>query len=439
MVRQLFPISALLLGSALLLFAGGINSLLLPVRGTSEGFSAASLGLLGTGWAIGYVLGCWWTPRLVGRVGHVRSFGVMSSFAGVALLMSLLFLTPYVWVPLRGLSGFCFAGAAMIVESWLSERADATSRGKVFGVYTMVNLGASTAGQLVLTTGDTSGYLFFVLGAIFYSLALVPTAISSSVSPRPLVSVKLDLRALWRNSPVAVFGVFCVGISNSAFGTLAAVYADRAGLALASLALFASLPVLAGALTQVPVGFLSDRFDRRKVLLGVAFLALAVDMVFLVLQPEDRMLNLVLSATFGAAIYAMYPVIIAHANDHADDGHFIQTSGGLLMIFGMGSIFGPAVAGFAMSGVGQQGLFLTTAAAHLGLILFVMVRVAIRAPVAEEEKSDFVMAPSARGATPETAALAVGEEELGEEAGDDEAAAEKSEDAESEPRDPVAP
>lgn len=411
MVRHLFPISSLLLGSALLLFAGGINSLLLPVRGTAEGFSAASLGLLGTGWAIGYVLGCWWTPRLVGRVGHIRSFGVMSSFAGVALLASLLFLTPYVWVPLRGLSGFCFAGAAMIVESWLSERADAASRGRVFGIYTMVNLGASTAGQLVLTTGDTSGYLFFVLGAIFYSLALVPTAISSTASPRPLVSVKLDLKALWRNSPVAVVGVFCVGISNSAFGTLAAVYADRAGLALAALALFASLPVLAGAFSQLPVGILSDRFDRRKVLIGVAILALLVDMVFLVGQPEDRALNLILSAIFGAAIYAMYPVIIAHANDHATEGHFIQTSGGLLMIFGFGSIFGPAVAGFAMSGMGQQGLFLTTAAAHLALILFAMVRIALRAPVAEGDKGGFVPAPAARAATPETAALAIGEEE----------------------------
>lgn len=411
MVRQFLPVSALLLGSALLLFAGGINSLLLPMRGSAEGFSAMALGLLGTGWAIGYVLGCWWTPRLVGRVGHVRAFGVMSAFAAVALLISLLLLSPLVWIPLRGLSGFCFAGAAMIVESWLSERADRSTRGRIFGVYTMVNLSASTAGQLVLTLGDSSGYLFFVLGAIFYCLALVPTAISSSASPRPLISVKLDLRALWRNSPVAVVAVLCVGVSNGAFGTLAAVYADRAGLVTVMIALFASLPVLAGALSQMPVGYLSDRLDRRVVLIGVAVVAVAVDIAFLLTAPEGRTANLLLSALFGASIYAMYPVIIAHANDHAAEGAFIQTSGGLLMLYGFGAIAGPAVAGVAMSGLGQGGLFLTTAAAHTALILFVVARVVVQPPVAQRDKGDFVPIPPARAATPETAVLARGEDD----------------------------
>lgn len=155
------------------------------------------------------------------------------------ILAQLLMLSPHVWIPLRALQGFCFAGAAMIVESWLSERADASTRGRIFGVYTMVNLFASTAGQLTLTLGDSSGYLFFVLGAMFYSLALIPTSASSSASPKPLVSVKLDLRALWRNSPVAVFAVFMIGISNSSFGTLAAVYGSRIGLDVSSIALFA--------------------------------------------------------------------------------------------------------------------------------------------------------------------------------------------------------
>jgi MFS family permease len=409
MIRQIFPVSALLLGSALLLFAGGINALILPVRGTAEGFSAAALGLLGTGWAVGYVLGCWYTARLVGRVGHIRSFGVMAAFAAVALLTSLLFLTPWVWIPLRGLSGFCFAGAAMIVESWLSERADPASRGRIFGVYTMVNLAASTAGQLVLTLGDTTGFLFFVLGAIFYCLALVPTAMSSTVTPRPLVSVRLDLRALWRNSPVAVIGVLCVGVSNSAFGTMAVVYADRAGLVLASVALFASLPVLAGTLSQMPVGFLSDRLDRRLVLVGVAAVALALDLAFILLAPQDLWINIALASLFGAAIYAMYPVIIAHANDHAADGTFIQTSGGLLMIYGFGAIVGPVAAGAAMTWQGGAGLFMTTAGAHLALILFVALRIRVRAAVAEADKGGFMPIPAARAATPETAALAVGE------------------------------
>ncbi|MCR9126001.1 MAG: MFS transporter [Rhodobacteraceae bacterium] len=340
MVRQILPISALLLGSALLLFAGGINALILPVRGAAEGFSATALGLLGAGWAIGFIAGCWYTPRMVARVGHIRAFGVVSALAAVAILASALLVSNEAWIPLRAISGFCFAGAAMIVESWLSERAEPHTRGRIFGIYTMVNLLASTGGQMALTLGDTAGFTFFLLGGIFYCLALVPTALSSTATPRPLTSVSLDLGALWRNSPVAVFGVFCVGISNSAFGALAAVYAGQVGLVLSSVALFASLPILAGAVSQVPVGWLSDRMDRRHVLLAVCAVAIATDLAFVVLAPETRLMNLALSALLGASIYAMYPVIIAHANDHAPENSAIQTSGGLLMIFGFGSILG---------------------------------------------------------------------------------------------------
>ena len=183
MVRNLLPVSALLLGSAFLLFAGGVNGLILPIRGEAEGFSATVLGLLGTGWAAGDIAGCLRTPVLVARVGHIRAFGAMCALASIAVLISLVFITPKVWIPARALSGFCFAGAAMIVESWLNERSEATTRGKVFGVYTMVNLGATTAGQIALTLGDTSGYLFFVIAAMVYSMALLPTAISATSTP----------------------------------------------------------------------------------------------------------------------------------------------------------------------------------------------------------------------------------------------------------------
>lgn len=415
-MKQLVSISALLFGSALLLFAGGMNTLILPVRGSAEGFSAAALGLLGTAYAIGYVLGCLFVPRLVGRVGHIRSFSVMAAFAAVAVLSSVIVLEPVVWIPLRAVSGFCFAGAAMIVESWLNERTDPGSRGRIFGIYTMVNLSASTGGQLSLALGDTNGFLFFVLAGVFYCLALVPLSISSTASPKPLVSVKLDIRALWRNSPVAVFAVFCVGVSNGSFGTLAAVYADRVGLVLTSVALFASLPILAGAVSQIPIGMLSDRMDRRKVLIGVAAAALAVDAAFVLVMPEGRWGNLVLASAFGAVIYAMYPIIVAHANDHAADGNYIQVSGGLLMVFGLGSIAGPALAGVGMTFTGSQGLFFVTGLAHVAMISFAALRIRARAPVAGDDKVAFKPAPTARASTPETAALAVGRDAVAEQA-----------------------
>lgn len=411
MVKSLIPLTALLLGSAFLLFAGGVNSLILPIRGEAEGFSAAALGLLGTGWAAGYVIGCLRTPAMVARVGHIRAFGAMCAIAAIAVLLSLLLVTPWIWIPVRAASGFCFAGAAMIVESWLNERSDAASRGRVFGIYTMVNLAATTAGQMVLTLGDASGYFFFVLAAMVYCLALLPTAISATTTPRPLTRVSLDLPQLWRNSPIAVFAVLMVGVSNAAFGTLAAVYAARIGLTLEEIALFASLPVLAGAACQIPVGIASDRFDRRKVLLAITAAAVAADALFLLAGVTQPQLALLLSALFGAAVFSMYPVIAAHANDHAEPGSFIQVSGGLLLVFGIGSIIGPAAAGFAMSALGAAALFAVTGAAHVTLILFGLLRLWIAPPVAAADKIAFQAKPLARASTPETAALAAAPQE----------------------------
>ena len=406
MIRQIGPVSALLLGSALLLFAGGINGLILPVRGSFEGFSPLSLGMLGTGWAIGYVAGCILTPMLVQRVGHVRTFSIMAAGAAISILGSLIFLTPLVWIPLRALCGFCFAGAAMIVESWLNERAEASNRGRIFGIYTMINLFANTGGQMMLIAGDTTGYLFFVLGAIFYCMALIPTAVSSSASPLPLVSVKLNLKALWRNSPVAVFGVLMIGISNSAFGTLAAVYGNMVGLEVSDIAVFASLPILFGALFQLPIGWLSDRIDRRKALVGVAVFATVIDISFLILAPQSWILNIALVSLFGGAIFSMYPIIISHASDHAEQQNFIQISGGLLLLFGVGGFVGPLIAGAAMSSAGPLALFATTLCSHLALTGFAIWRIFRRAPVPQEEKNDFFASPLARSSTPETFNLA---------------------------------
>lgn len=418
MVRTVSSVSALLFGSALLLFAGGIHGLILPIRGSAEGFSAVWLGLLGTGWALGYVSGCLLTPRLVGRVGHIRAFGVMCAFAAVSILMSLILVSPGTWIPLRAVAGFCFAGAAMIVERWLNEQAEPNTRGKIFGIYTMVNLVASTGGQMSLTLGDTTGFLFFVLAAMFYCLALVPTAVSSTRTPQPLTKVNLDLGALWRNSPVAVVAVLLVGVSNGAFSALAAVYADRIGLALTAVALFSSLPIMAGAIVQIPVGALSDRLDRRAVLLGLAVLALGVDLAFVLIQPESRMMNLLLICAFGGAIFSMYPVIVAHASDHAADGTYIQISGGLLMVFGLGSIIGPLIAGLGMTNLGNFGLFLTSFGAHVLMILFTVYRMLRSEAVADEQKGNFVISTAARTSTPETAALSSGENPEGTEVGE---------------------
>lgn len=406
MTRHLLPIMALLLGSGFLFFAGGMNSLLLPVRGGQEGFSTFSLGLLGTGWAIGFVTGCLVVAKLVGRVGHIRSYSVMAALACLAVLTSLLLLTPYAWVPLRALSGFCFAGAAMIVESWLNESVGKESRGKVFGVYQMVNLTATTAGQMVLTLGDTRGYVFFVLAAMVYAMALIPTAVSSSRAPKPLVSTNLNIKELWVNSPVAVVSVLLLGVSNSSFGTLGAVYGTQIGLPIGLLALFVALPVLAGAVIQIPIGALSDRIDRRYVLVGMALVGLAADLLFIFAGVQEAWAQITIALLFGMAIFTMFPIAIAHANDHAPPEGYVRTSGGLLLLFGIGSIVGPLVSGVAMGEAGPQGLFMVTLVTHGAIAVYALYRIFQRAAVPVEEKTHFVATPTARNTTPQTPALA---------------------------------
>ncbi|WP_430513447.1 MFS transporter [Pannonibacter phragmitetus] len=376
------------------------------MRGLAEGFSDTSLGMLGAGWAAGYIAGCLLVPMIVKRVGHIRTFGVLASIAAISMLLNLLFMMPEVWIPLRSVTGFCFAGAAMIVESWLNERANNKTRGRVFGIYTMINLGSTTIGQMLLTLGDPTGFVFFVVGSIIYSLSLLPTALSTAATPTPLTQARLDPRKLWENSPVAVIAVILTGISNGAFGTLGAVYGRRIGLEVGDVAIMMSLSLLIGALIQVPVGMVSDRIDRRLVLIGMGLVAMVVETVLSLLSAPGSTTVIIFVSLFGGMIYSMYPVIVAHANDHAAPGEFLKTSGGLLMLYGVGTMIGPIAAAALMSATSPSALFHVTAGAHLLMVLFTVWRMTQRASPSVAEKSDFVpVITTGRLSTPETAAM----------------------------------
>lgn len=405
MTRQLIPILSILIGSAFLMIAGGINGLVLPLRGSLENFPTFSLGLLGTGWAIGYIAGCVYTPKLVRRSGHIRTFGVMAAVSVISILLTLLFIDPGVWIFLRGLTGFCFAGAAMIVESWLNERTENKYRGRIFGLYTMVNLTAVTLGQMAVTVVSTTGFALFVIAAIFYALALVPTAISKAAAPKPLTETGLDLKVLWRNSPIALVAGFLIGVSNSSFGTLGAVFGESIDLDVTTIALMMSLPILAGAFFQVPIGYLSDKTDRRIVLVVIMAIAAVIDLFFIATIPTDPAIILTAISLFGALIYSAYPVIVAHASDHAEPGSFIKISGGLLLMYGIGGVVGPLLAGAIMSNLPQQGMFIVTLASHVLIVAYGLLRITQNLAVSGEKKSDFVGMAPGRYPTPETSAL----------------------------------
>jgi MFS family permease len=404
-MSSVVKIYALFLGSALLMFGGGLQGLLLSVRGAEEHFSLFALGLIGTGWSVGFITGSIVVPMLVQRVGHIRAYSVMAAIGTVTILFNLLLIHDIAWILLRALSGFCFAGAAMIVESWLNEVADNRSRGTIFSIYTTINMTASTLGQLAMSLTGVTGFLPFVVGAISFICAVLPSALTSTPQPRPLKSARLDLMLLFRTSPVAVVASFSVGMANGAFGTLAPVYGYGRGLDAPGIAYLFSVTAIVGALAQVPFGRLSDRIDRRIVLVILGGVAALVAIAMVIVDPPAGLWLYVLFAVYGFSAYPIYAIAVAHANDFTRDGEFAKVAGGMLVMLGIGLAIGPAIASIVMNLFKPVGLFVVTASFHGALAITAYLRMRTRPGREARERTPFMPLQSDKAATPETVAL----------------------------------
>jgi MFS family permease len=403
-MASVIKIYALFLGSALLMFGGGLQGLLLSVRGAEEGFSLLALGLIGTGWSVGFVAGSIGVPMVVRKVGHIRAFSVMAAIGTVTILLNLMLVNDISWIVLRALSGFCFAGAAMIVESWLNEVVDNKSRGTIFSSYSAINMAASTLGQLAMSLTGVVGYLPFVLGAISFICALLPTALTSKPQPRPLQSARLDLKLLYRTSPVAAVAAFSVGMANGTFGTLAPVYGYSQHLDAAGISYLMCLTVILGAASQVPFGRVSDRMDRRKVIVGLSGVAAVIGTMLVVFDPQGGWLLYLLFAAYGFVAYPLYGIAVAHANDSAQEGDFAKISGGMLLIMGVGLAIGPAIAPVLMNNFKPVGLFIVTAAFHGALAISTVARIRAR-PTRRAKRSRFRPIFTDKSQTPEVVTL----------------------------------
>lgn len=404
-MSQVVKIYALILGSALLMFGGGLQGLLLSVRGAQEGFPLYALGLIGTGWSVGFIAGSISVPALVRRVGHIRSYAVMAVLGGMTILLNLLWVNDIGWIVMRIFSGFCFAGAAMIVESWLNEVADSRYRGTIFSIYVTINLAASTLGQLAMSITGVASYLPFVIGALAFMGAILPTALTSSPQPRPLTSTKIDIGLLYRTSPVAAIASFSVGMAGGTFGTLGPVYGFARGLTPASIAFLMSVAVVAGTLAQIPLGRLSDVIDRRLVLIGCSLFAATAATATVLINPDGGVLLYVLFGLYGISAFPIYAVAVAHANDFATEGNFAQIASGMLLIYGIGLAAGPIAGSFAMNMFAPVGLFIVTAAFHGALAVSAFIRMQVRQAPDRADRSPFRSVPLVKTSTQETIAL----------------------------------
>lgn len=373
------PITALLLSAALMLTANGLEGVLLPLRGALEGFSALDIGLLGACYFGGLTFGCVMSPHVILRVGHIRAFLLFAAVATTSPLLEAMEPAAWLWWVCRFSTGICFAGIMNVVESWLTSVTTNANRGRVMSIYAMINFGSLTAGQQLTNLSDLDDFRLFSLVAMLCALAAAPLALTLSASPAPPIRPQFRLRRIYQVSPAAVAGTFGAGLANGAFWSLAPVYARDSGLPEALVPAFISLAVLGGALVQWPVGRASDSLDRRFVLLGLCGAASATGVALFLFGGPGAWPTLVLGTLFGIFALPVYWVSFAHANDLAEPWEAVNISASLLLLFSTGAIFGPVFAALLKEQFGHGSLFLYTAGVHALIMLFVVLRVILRA------------------------------------------------------------
>ncbi len=390
MQTLILPIAALLLSVALLQTGSGLQGTLLPVRAEIEGFSTFSIGLLGSTYYLGYVAGCVFGSRLVSKVGHIRVFTAMAAIASATPLTHSLLLIPLPWWVFRVLTGFCFAILFMVIESWLNERSTKENRGAILGIYLVINLTVMTLGQMMLTVFDADKFVLFAITSVLISLAAVPVALSAAPAPAPIQHIKINLLKVYTISPVGFFGCLLVGATNGAFWSLAPRFASASGLTVSSVAILMGTTVLAGAAGQLPIGRVSDRIDRRKVILTTSVICTLVGMLLWWHGESTGRTLFVLAALWGFFAFPMYGLSVAHANDLAQANQFVEVSATLLLVFAVGAIVGPMVAAGLMAQLHASYLFAYTAVAHLLLAIFVAWRVKQKVLSPVEEPVRFI-------------------------------------------------
>ena len=385
-----YPISALLLGVTGLVLGTGILGVLLPLRGVAEGFSVLGVATIGAAYYFGFIIGCLQTQRLVERVGHIRLFTSLAAIAAAMVLIHALAINLPVWIVARAVTGFAVAGLYVVIESWLSSQALNETRGRLFAIYMVVNFAALMTGQLLMVTMDVGSVTPFLVTCLAVCLSLVPVALSRTTAPSAEPTPALGLKSLFRKSPLGTVGCLLVGLANGSYWSLGAVYGSAQLGSDAGAAIFVSAFVLGGALGQVPLGWLSDRWDRRKaIVLTCAVAALGGMLLALWPRPEVWLL-LILGGVTGAFMLPIYSLCVAHTNDHVERKDFVAVSSGLLLYYAAGAISGPILAAGLMTMTGPRGLFLLTAGAFLLLAGYALYRMRRREPVSEEDREDFV-------------------------------------------------
>ncbi len=400
MIEVLRQSWALLLGVLLLMVGNGLQGSLIGVRGAIEGFSTAELSIITSGYFVGFLFGSKMAPEMIRRVGHVRVFAALASFVSAVLILYPTITEPWAWVLLRVIFGFCFSGVYVTAESWLNDSATNETRGKSLSLYMIVQMAGIISSQALLNVHDPAGFVLFVIPSVLVSLSFAPILLSVTPTPAFETTKAMSFREIYVTSPTSVVGMFMIGLVFSAQFGMASIYGTEAGMSIAEISIFISAIFLGGLVLQYPVGWMSDRMDRRVLILGTSIGGLVATVIGLVFGGSFEAV-LVAGFILGGCSNPLYALLIAYMNDYLEGEDRAAASGGLLFVNGLGAIVGPILTGWAMGAFGAAGFWVYLLGVMIGLSAYVAFRMTQRASVyASEDDYDAVKyAPIAPAAT----------------------------------------
>ena len=390
-MRLMISFAALFLSVILLQLSSGGVGPLDALSGLVLDFTTAEIGILGSAHFLGFFIGCWWAPRLMGSVGHSRAFAAFTATGAIGLLSHMLVTDPLAWAVMRIASGFCVAGCYTVIEAWLQAKVTNETRGRAMGVYRVVDMSGSLAAQLIISVLEPASYVSYNILAILCCAALLPLTLTRVPQPETPDAPRLRPMLAIEKSPLAAAGVVVAAISSAAFRMVGPLYGQQVGLVTDQIAWFLAAFVLGGALAQFPVGWLADKFDRRWVLIWLSVAAIASCAVTVAAQDLGTTAVMLSAGLFGATSFPIYSVAAAHAHDFAEDHERVELSAALMFFFAVGAIGAPWLASVLIESYGPPALFAMIAVGHLVLVVFGVIRMRMRP--SPEPRTPYVWAP----------------------------------------------
>jgi len=381
---------ALLLGMGLLMVGNGLQGTILGVRGQIEGFSTLEMSIIMSAYFVGFLGGSRLAPDMIRRVGHVRVFAALASLISAVMILYPALSHPIAWTAGRVLIGFCFSGVYVTAESWLNDSTDNEHRGQALSLYMIVQMIGIVSAQALLLVGDPAGYETFVIASVLVSISFAPILLSISPTPAFDTTQPMSLKALFELSPLGCVGMFLLGGVFSAQFGMGAVFAAQAGMSLAQISIFMATFYVGALVLQYPLGWISDRMDRRRLILIVGLIGGIGAILGMTFTAQYFVL---LSAAFviGGMTNPLYSLLLAHTNDYLDPADMAAASGGMVFINGLGAIAGPLITGWLMGpGVfGPSGFFLLIGVLLFALVAYTLYRMTQRASVPVEDTGSY--------------------------------------------------